>query len=675
VQLAYGLLKYGVLLALALLLAGCAGSAARTGRGALPADLVGTLPTAAWLSDNQLFLAYGEGDAAALLTAIWTTDDLQTGVHNYRAAHLEALSEATPEPVAIDTGARQVRLMAAGEWAAITHAVMARLLPPGSRQAAAFYAQGQAMVAYRGEDDRLHIHPRDSTSQAGPLPILDEDRFAALAEEVIGARYPGELDVPLLFPVGEEDDAYVLFDLPRHLSVFLVRPDSLAGEVLGQSLVYGLRLTDALVLQGHLFGLVTRPVTSLTSLLSYTWHTTVTLLPGLPPTGAPTAAQSSHGPMNLDEFERRLDGLGMPPPQRGKVRFLIDGQAFFDALIESIQGAADSIKVRVYIFGTDDYALRIADLLKQRSTTVKVKVLVDYLGSLTAGRAQHGGSVAAAVPASIFEYVGSGSEVDIRASHNTWLTGDHTKTIVIDGQQAFIGGMNIDRQYRFDWHDMMAEVRGPIVDRLEHDFDAQWAGSGLGGDLARLLVRARPDDSAETALPVGAVDLRPLYTKPGDAQILRALLEAIRSARSYVYIQNPYVTDDEIVAELIRAHKRGVDVRLIMPGRSDSAFMTSANLVAASALVGNGVAVYTYPGMSHLKAALIDGWACFGSANLDKLSLRLNLETNLASSDPAVAEALMSQLFAPDFARSRKLESPPALGLGTYFVNFIADHL
>jgi phosphatidylserine/phosphatidylglycerophosphate/cardiolipin synthase-like enzyme len=79
--------------------------------------------------------------------------------------------------------------------------------------------------------------------------------------------------------------------------------------------------------------------------------------------------------------------------------------------------------------------------------------------------------------------------------------------------------------------------------------------------------------------------------------------------------------------------------------------------------------------MSHLKAALIDGWSCFGSANLDKLSLRLNLETNLASSDPGVANALLTQLFEPDFTRSRELDSPPTRGFGNYLVNVIADHL
>lgn len=663
-----------LLLCLTLLLAGCAGTGSRTGDSTRPGDLVGSLPAAAWLSDRQLFLAYGRDPTAVVLSAAWTTDDLLVDRHNYRAAHLEAGAE----PATIPPGARQVRLMAAGEWEAAIAMVMARLLPPASRDGVVFYAQGQAMLAYRDMQDRLHIRPRATAPPpAGTLTVLEEDRLADLVESVIGERHPEAATTALLFPTGRDDEeAYVLLDLPRRLSVFLVRPDSLAGEMLGQSLAYSLRLADALVLRGHFLGPLTRPVSTVTSLLSYTWHTTLTLLPGLTPASqAGPAETGTAAAMDLATFDDRLDSLGLSAPMPGTVRFLIDGPAFFDRLTEAIEDADESIKVRVYIFGTDDYALRIADLLKRRAGQVEVKVLVDYLGSLSAGREQHGGSLAGTPPPSIFDYLGRDTGISVRASSNTWLTGDHTKTIVVDSERAFIGGMNIDRQYRFDWHDMMAEVRGPIVGRLERDFDAQWAGSGLGGDLARLLVQAKPDATTEAALPAGTVDLRPLYTKPGDAQILRALLEAIRSARRYIYIQNPYVTDDEILAELVRARQRGVDVRLILPGRSDSAFMSSANLVAASALVSNGVAVYTYPGMSHLKAALIDGWSCFGSANLDKLSLRLNLETNLATSDPTVAAALEAQLFEPDFGRSQRLESPPTLGLGTYFVNFIADHL
>jgi phosphatidylserine/phosphatidylglycerophosphate/cardiolipin synthase-like enzyme len=77
--------------------------------------------------------------------------------------------------------------------------------------------------------------------------------------------------------------------------------------------------------------------------------------------------------------------------------------------------------------------------------------------------------------------------------------------------------------------------------------------------------------------------------------------------------------------------------------------------VSANALFDNGVRVYIYPGMSHVKAAIFDGWACFGSANLDQLSLRINLETNLATSEPAAVEALERDLFEADFEISPEM--------------------
>lgn len=671
------LLNYGLIIGLSLVLAACAGPGRQRGATPGPDSMAGAVPSAAWRDNGRLVLEYAAPGGPLFLAAEWTTDDLRPDRHNYRAAHLEAW-EPGPDPAA---GSRQesnhVKLMSAAEWTAITRSIMQELVPPHTQGAIAFYAQGLPMLAQRRADGSLHIARRSAAAQPDTVTaVLDEDHFAVLAEQVISRRYPELVQVPLLFPTGEGDDAYVLFDLPKRLSVFIVRPVGLSGEMLGQSLAYGLRLADAIVLRGHLLAFVTRPMTTVTQLLSYTWHTTVALLPGSAGPGDAAIVPLAMGEgMDLDSFESRLDDLGLSPRSRGRMRFLIDGPAFFDAFTEAVQNARHSIKVRVYIFGTDDYALRIADLLKARSEALKVKILVDYFGTLTAGRAQHGGAVVATPPASILDYLAAGSRVRARASSNTWLTGDHTKTMILDGQLAFIGGMNIDRQYRYDWHDMMAEVRGPIVQQLEADFDAQWAASGLGGDFARLLARAKARVHPEAAPAAADVEMRALYTVPGDAQILRAQLEAIRSARRYIYLQNPYVTDDDIVAELISARHRGVDVRVILPGRSDVAFMASANLVAASALVSNGVRVYAYPGMTHLKAALIDGWTCIGSANLDKLSLRLNLETNLATSDPGVAKALLTQLFEPDFARSQELGSPPALGVGTYLGNFIADHL
>jgi phosphatidylserine/phosphatidylglycerophosphate/cardiolipin synthase-like enzyme len=135
------------------------------------------------------------------------------------------------------------------------------------------------------------------------------------------------------------------------------------------------------------------------------------------------------------------------------------------------------------------------------------------------------------------------------------------------------------------------------------------------------------------------------------------------------------VSEDEVISELIEARKRGVDVRVILPTSNDSGFMNSANLLAARAFLNNGVRVYGYPGMSHVKAAIYDGWACVGSANFDKLSLRINQETNLGTSDPRFVEKLKHELFEADFAHAKEWTEAQPVKWTDYISEFIADQL
>jgi phosphatidylserine/phosphatidylglycerophosphate/cardiolipin synthase-like enzyme len=113
----------------------------------------------------------------------------------------------------------------------------------------------------------------------------------------------------------------------------------------------------------------------------------------------------------------------------------------------------------------------------------------------------------------------------------------------------------------------------------------------------------------------------------------------------------------------------------VLPTAGDSGFMNAANLIATNVFVRNGVRVYAYPGMTHVKAAIYDGWACLGSANFDKLSLRINRETNIATSDPVFVGELRRGLFERDFARSTEITEPRSVGWSTYLSSFIANQL
>jgi cardiolipin synthase len=148
----------------------------------------------------------------------------------------------------------------------------------------------------------------------------------------------------------------------------------------------------------------------------------------------------------------------------------------------------------------------------------------------------------------------------------------------------------------------------------------------------------------------------------GALQIRKAVLEGIRRAERIVYLENPYLYENEVAAALVEARRRGVDVRVVLPLGTDNPGGNSSNYVTANYLLANDVRVYLYPGMTHVKALVIDGWACLGSANFNHLSLRLNQEVNVATSDAATVERLRCELFEVDFDKSHELREPIPVG-------------
>lgn len=155
----------------------------------------------------------------------------------------------------------------------------------------------------------------------------------------------------------------------------------------------------------------------------------------------------------------------------------------------------------------------------------------------------------------------------------------------------------------------------------------------------------------------------------------RSQLHAIRQAKGYIFIQNAYFSDTTIIHELVKARLRGVDVRVIIPMEGNHGIMNASNVTAANTLLKYGVRVFTYPGMSHVKAAVYDGWACLGSANFDKLSFRVNKEMNLGSSDPGFVQNLLDSVFAPDFEAAVELTQPLPAGWNNTIASIIASQL
>jgi cardiolipin synthase len=425
---------------------------------------------------------------------------------------------------------------------------------------------------------------------------------------------------------------------------------------------------------------VNRPVSHFASLGSLTMKSTAGLLRRIslstiemPALNGPVPAVGNSEAMDLVAFEEKLDKVTGTRQDRGRIKFLVDGDEYFGRLMESIESARESIDIRTYIFDNDDFAVAMADELRQRADDIRVRVMVDSIGNVLATQAdaeslpethEH--------PLSINRYLERDSDVKVRSMTNPWFTGDHTKTTIIDKKTAFVGGMNIGREYRYDWHDLMMEVTGPVVDQLQFESDKAWSRGGLLGDFANALrfLRGKQEHAERDGYPV-----RILQTRNFSSEIYKAQIAAIQNAKKYIYIENAYFSDDRTIYELARARRRGVDVRIIIPARGNHGPLNASNKVTINTLLKHGVRVYEYPGMSHVKAAVYDGWLCVGSANFDKLSLKINKELNLATSDPATVNALLERVFYPDISMSREIKDSVEVTFATYWAEIAVDEL
>jgi phosphatidylserine/phosphatidylglycerophosphate/cardiolipin synthase-like enzyme len=380
--------------------------------------------------------------------------------------------------------------------------------------------------------------------------------------------------------------------------------------------------------------------------------------------------------MDLNAWEEWLDKHAGPPRERGSLRLLVNGEEAFPEFEKRMREARSKIDIHVCIFDRDDVAVRMADLLKARSTNVSVRVLFDRLNTRRAGVSTPATPMTEGFvpPPSISAYLRDGGEVRVRPLLNPGFSCDHSKIFVIDDRYAYVGGMNIGREYRYEWHDLMAEIEGPVVSSLERQFNKKWAQAGVWGDCglaAETLCGKRPRQEATNR--TDWLELRRLYTKTFGRQIRRAELEAISRARAHVFLENAYLYNNKMILALVKARQRGVDVRVIMPGENDTAAGHRSNLVTSNFLRRNGVRVFFYPGMSHVKALLVDGWVCFGSANFDALSLRLNREADLATSEPDFTARFRREVFETDFAKARELHGDIDVGWSDYVSDSLLD--
>ncbi|MDO5630189.1 MAG: phospholipase D-like domain-containing protein [Mobilicoccus sp.] len=326
------------------------------------------------------------------------------------------------------------------------------------------------------------------------------------------------------------------------------------------------------------------------------------------------------------------------------VRTYTYGQDLYDDMLAAIEGAQDYVYLASYIWKSDRIGQQIKDAaLAAADRGVLVCLVYDGFANLVVPRRFH--QFPDTVHVLRFPVVRSGLPlVDLRRTGR-----DHRKILVVDGTVGFVGGYNIGSLYATRWRDTHLRIEGPGVWELQNAFVDFWnrhRGRGRpelpdsGSPHWDAAVRAARNEPSRLIYPV-----RALY------------LEAIDRAMHRVWItQGYFIPDQEILEALLHAAARGVDVRVILPERSNHVV---ADLVARyywTSLLEGGVKLHLYQEvMVHAKTATVDGrWATIGTANIDRLSLRGNYEINLEIVDPDQAEH-METVFRRDLDRCREM--------------------
>lgn len=332
---------------------------------------------------------------------------------------------------------------------------------------------------------------------------------------------------------------------------------------------------------------------------------------------------------------------------KNTVEFLIDSSVIAPGMAV-LQGAKKSIHLEVFQYQADEYGWTVAKLLAEKAKSgVHVRMLLDANGSEVNTNDEIKKLIAFLGENGVQVLV---KRVPLDQSHL-----DHRKILVVDGDTAFTGGMNIGLSYQKDWHDQQTLIQGPAVTALQSAFMERWRAAG----------GTAPDSETPDLYPplkdqLGGAETR-VVAHEGDAkdENIRAMyLRAIGTAETSIRIANPYFVDAAVVSELVRAAtKRHVKVQVVLPMDNDEALVQRGSRAYYPDLIAAGIGVYEYEGrMAHEKVAVFDSrWSTFGSSNLDARSLRYNDELNLAVSDPGVARYIETNLFDQDLKRSKRI--------------------
>lgn len=232
---------------------------------------------------------------------------------------------------------------------------------------------------------------------------------------------------------------------------------------------------------------------------------------------------------------------------------------------------------------------------------------------------------------------------------------NHRKLLIVDGDDAYIGGYNIGSLYADRWRDTHARVQGPAAAEIENAFVDYWNMKPLG------LLPTKP--AIELPSPAGrewdgSMEVHRNTPRWQVYPIRNMYLEAIDKADHHIWLTHAYlIPDDDLTSSLFQAARRGVDVRIMVPAQSNHVVADWLSRGFYEELLAKGVRLFLYQGaMVHSKTATIDGhWSTIGTANLDRLSLVGNYEVNAEWTAPAVAQKL-EEVFESDLSNCAELD-------------------
>ncbi len=324
-----------------------------------------------------------------------------------------------------------------------------------------------------------------------------------------------------------------------------------------------------------------------------------------------------------DVFEKGAEELGGLPFTKGnELDLLIDGTETFEHLFSAMDRAKQYICVNFFIVKNDKIGGKFQKaLIGKARAGVKVYFLFDEIGSHKLSSTFLGEMRDAGIECECF---GSGREWWSRLQMNFR---NHRKIVVIDGNEAFVGGLNVGDEYlgrstRFgDWRDTHLHLQGPAVQAIQLVFLEDWFWARDEVPVLNWETTPRKTDQIAAVIPTGPAD-------PLDSWKL-LVAEAANTSRERLWIASPYfVPDDGVMTALQLAALRGVDVRIMLPNRADHLLVWLSAFAYFEQSIPYGVKLFRYRrGFLHQKVMLIDSrMATVGTANLDNRSFRLNFE-------------------------------------------------